>query len=402
MESEVPALRIPPPGFLSEPGLHDVLEALPDARVVGGAVRDALLGQDVHDIDLATPMQPDAVIAALHAAGLKSAPTGLAHGTVTAIAHHRGFEVTTLRCDVATDGRHATVAFTEDWRADAARRDFTINALSLNPDGDVFDYFAGIPDLHAGRVRFVGDATTRIREDYLRILRFFRFHARFGRGEPDAAALAAIAANLGGIARLSVERIWSELRRILAALDPVATVNLMARLGVLPAIIPEGADPARLAAPHAAGAPPDPILRLAALLTGDTARVATRLKLSNAERDRLLALKSGPAPAPTDDDDELRRQLAATPNDVLIGRAWLSGSTDPAWTQLRARLAAISRPVFALEGRDVLALGIPPGPGVGALLRHVRDWWLSQGCRPDAEACRAELARMAGTLSPPP
>ena len=402
MEPDTPALRIEPPGFLAEPALRAVLAALPIARVVGGAVRDALLGLDVHDVDLATPLQPDAVIAALRAAGLKSAPTGLAHGTVTAIAHHRGFEVTTLRRDVATDGRHATVAFTADWREDAARRDFTINALSLTPDGAVFDYFNGIADLRAGRVRFVGDAATRIREDYLRILRFFRFQARYGSGTPDPDALAGVAANLDGLARLSAERVWSELRRILAAPDPTGTVDLMARLGVLAAVLPEGVDPSRLAMLQSSGAPADALLRLAALLAGDPAKVAERLKLSNTERDRLLTLKSAPAPAPADDDDELRRKLAVTAPDILIGRAWLAGTPDSVWTTLRSRLAAMPRPVFALEGRDALALGIPSGPQVGALLRQVRDWWLAQGCRPGTDACRAELQRRAAGLPAPP
>ena len=388
-----------PPAFLADPRLRAVLAALPEARLVGGAVRDALAGREVADIDLATPRPPEAVVRALKEAGIRAVPTGIAHGTITAVVGGKGFEVTTLRRDVETDGRHASVAFTDDWRVDAARRDFTINAMSMAADGAVFDYFGGIADLKAGLVRFVGDPATRIAEDYLRILRFFRFHARYGAGAPDGPALAEIRESVGGLAILSVERVWSELQRILAAPDPVGAVGLMAELGVLAALLPEGADPEGLARLVAADAPADPGLRLAALVTGDAGRLAARLKLSSAERARLLALRGEP-PSPDADDDDLRRALADTPADILIGRAWLCGAGAPEWAGLRARLAAMPRPVFRLEGRDALALGVAPGPAMGGLLRHVRDWWLAGGCRADADACRAELraelARRAG------
>jgi poly(A) polymerase len=385
--SEVPALRLDPsPSFLADPALRAVIAALPEARLVGGAVRDALAGRPVADIDFATPRPPEHVAAALRAAGLKAVPTGIAHGTITAVSGHRGFEVTTLRHDVETDGRHATVAFTDDWRADAARRDFTINAMSMTSRGEVFDYFGGIDDLRAGRVRFVGDPATRIAEDYLRILRFFRFWARYGTGAPDAAAARAIAAGVPGMARLSVERVWSELKRILAAPDTRAAVALMRDLGVLAAVLPDGAEPARLAALVALGAPPDPLLRLAALLDGDAAVLAERLKLSTAERDFLVALRAAPAPPAEASDDDLRRALADAPRAVLIGRAWLAGS-DPG---LRERLAAMPVPVFALRGRDLAAAGVPAGPAMGALLAELRGWWLATGCTGDV---RAELAR---------
>jgi poly(A) polymerase/tRNA nucleotidyltransferase (CCA-adding enzyme) len=393
--SEPPVLTVDPPGFLSDPALRPVLAALPEARVAGGAVRDTLAGRPVADIDLATPRRPAQVVEALTQAGIRAVPTGIEHGTVTAVSGGRGFEVTTLRRDVQTDGRHAVVDFTGDWRADAARRDFTMNALSMTRDGAVFDYFGGIADLCAGVVRFVGDPATRIAEDYLRILRFFRFHARYASGAPDAAAVAAIRAGVPGLARLSAERVWSELVRILAAPDPRAAVALMAELGVLAAVMPEGADPARLARVVAAGAPADPLLRLAALLTGDKAVFAARLRLSTADRDRLTALGSAPLAQPGADDPALRRLLADTDPAILLDRTWLDSGAGPDWTALRARLASIPRPVFPLEGRDVLALGLPPGPGVGALLRAVRAWWLDGGCRADAAACRAELARRA-------
>jgi poly(A) polymerase len=363
--------------------LGQLFAALPQARLVGGCVRDALAGQAVADFDFATPDPPDAVITALTDAGLRAIPTGLDHGTVTALVDGRGFEVTTLRRDVVTDGRHAQVAWTTDWQEDAARRDFTINAMSMSADGALYDYFGGQHDLRDGRVRFVGDAAARVAEDYLRILRFFRFQARYGHGDPDPAALAAITAGVPGIARLSVGRVWSELKRILAAPDPADALSLMARLGVLAAVVPEGADPAR-----GAGLPPDPVLRLAALLTGDPVAFAVRLKLSAAEAERLAALRG---PPPDGDDDDLRRALADTPLEILDGRSWLAGQ-PPA---MRARLAALPRPVFPLEGRDVVALGVPPGPRVGALLRQVRAWWLAGGCLATPADCRAELARLA-------
>ena len=402
--TDAPALRIPPPGFLADPALVRVLDALPEARVVGGAVRDALLGLAVADIDLATPRPPEAVIAALHAAGLRALPTGLAHGTVTALADGRGFEITTLRHDVATDGRHAVVAFTADWRADAARRDFTLNALSLTREGDVFDYFAGLADLHAGHVRFVGDPATRIAEDSLRILRFFRFHARYGRGAPDPVALAAIRAGAAGIDGLSPERVWSELRLLLAAPEPGGAITLMDACGVLSRVLAEGADVRRLARLLGAGAPACPLLRLTALLAGDAALLADRLRLSTAERTRLLALRTGPVPRPEDDDTTLRRLLAATEPEILLGRVWLADDGAPGWAALRIRLAALPRPVFPLAGRDVVALGVAPGPRVGALLGAVRDWWLAGGCLADAAACRAELGaqlRAGGEPAPP-
>ena len=234
-----PVHRIDPlPEFLADDALRDVLAAVPRARMAGGCVRDALLGRQVADIDLATPDPPAVVMAALVAAGLKAVPTGLSHGTVTAVARHRGFEITTLRRDVATDGRHAVVAFTDDWRADAGRRDFTINAMSMTVDGAVFDYFGGLADLAAGRVRFVGVAAERIGEDYLRVLRFFRFFARYGRGAADEAALAAIRAGVAGLGRLSVERVWGEIKRILVGPRPAEILGLMRECGVLGAVLP--------------------------------------------------------------------------------------------------------------------------------------------------------------------
>ena len=398
-----PVLVIPPPGFLSDPALSAVLAALPEARIAGGAVRDTLAQRPLADIDLATPRLPADVVTALNQAGIRVVPTGIAHGTVTAVADGRGFEITTLRRDVRTDGRRAVVAFTDDWRADAARRDFTMNALTMTRDGEVFDYFGGIEDLRRGVVRFVGTPETRIAEDYLRVLRFFRFHARYGSGSPDAAAMAAIRAAVPHLGRLSAERVWSELSRILGAPDPRQAISLMAASGVLAAIIPDGTDPVSLDRVIADGMPADPILRLCALLTGNAASVAERLRLSGEERDRLAALRQAPSARPDMDDASLRRLMADTDPMILRDRTWLDGNDQPEWAVLRTRLAELRRPVFPLEGRDVLALGVAPGPEVGALLRAVRAWWVAGGCCADAAACREELAQrlpvMAGSCA---
>ncbi|HQT80239.1 MAG TPA: CCA tRNA nucleotidyltransferase [Rhodopila sp.] len=376
-----------PARFLNDIALVQVWDALPEARIVGGAVRDALADRPVADIDLATPRGPEAVMQALTAAGLRVVPTGLPHGTVTAVAGGRGFEITTLRRDVHTDGRHAVVAFTADWREDASRRDFTINAMSLTRDGTVFDYFGGAQDLAAGRVRFVGDAATRIQEDYLRILRYFRFFARYGGQEPDAATQAALVGGIPGLRILSIERVWTELRLILATPTPWAAIALMRRLGIWAAVLPEAT-----AGPRP-DLPADPVLRLAALLTGDPLSLAARLKLSNDDRDRLVRLRATPSPRATDDDNALRRLLADHHRADLIGRTWLDDG--PGAALLRERLHALPRPVFPLEGRDVVGLGVAPGPAVGNLLRAVRQWWLDGGCTATRNDCRAELVRRA-------
>jgi poly(A) polymerase/tRNA nucleotidyltransferase (CCA-adding enzyme) len=391
--TEAPARRIVPPALLSDPALSALLDVLPEARIVGGAVRDTLARRTAVDIDLASPVPPRTVTDRLIAAGIKVVPTGLAHGTVTAVLPSGPVEITTLRRDVETDGRHAVVAFTDDWREDAARRDFTINAMSMTRDGAVFDYFGGLDDLRSGRLRFVGDPAARVAEDYLRVLRFFRFFARYGAAEPDAATQAALREAVPRLGSLSAERVWHELTRILAAPDPLAAVALMDRLGVLAAVVPEGTDVAGLERQVRRGAPVDALSRMAALLTGDVLAFAARLKLSLVERDRLLALRSAPLPRPEEDDEALRRLLADTPADVLIDRTWIAGGNDPAWSSLRDRLRACPVPVFPLEGRDLLALGLSPGPRIGELLREVRGWWLDGGCVADAGACRAEARR---------
>ncbi len=380
--------------MINQPGMAALWDALPQARMVGGAVRDMLAGRPVADVDFAVPLSPQEVMARVEAAGLKAVPTGLAHGTVTVVAAGRGFEVTSLRRDVATDGRHAVVEFTDDWKTDASRRDFTINAMSATRDGAVFDYFGGREDLAAGRVRFVGEAARRIAEDYLRILRFFRFFARYGRGVPDAQAVAAIVTLREGVRGLSAERVWSEVKRILQADDPRAVVALMRETAVLELVLP-GADEARLAALVARGAPVDALLRVAALLRGDAGLFARRWRLSGAEQVRLAALMAQNALAPDADDAALCRALADVPGEILIGRSWLGQDERPGWEGLRARIAAMARPVFPVLGRDVVMLGVPPGPGVGAVLDQVRRWWLAGGCVADKRTC---LARVRAAL----
>ncbi|WP_130730416.1 CCA tRNA nucleotidyltransferase [Komagataeibacter xylinus] len=383
--------------------MPDVLEQLgriwtilPDARLVGGAVRDLLRGQAVADIDLACAAPPDVVMAKLKAAGIRVVPTGLAHGTVTAVIDRRPFEITTLRRDEETDGRHATVAWTQDWREDAARRDFTINAMSCDSAGVVHDYFGGQADLAAGRVRFVGDARLRITEDALRILRFFRFQARYGSGRPDPQAIDAMTGLAGLIDRLSVERIWSELRRILTGPEVARTLGQMHDCGVLDHVLPEGYAIPRLEHLLACGAPDEPVLRLAALVVGDGREAARRLKLSRAETGALVRTRGGPVPCPGLDAPAILRLLADHAPCDLIWRAWLRQADqlahpDAGWDALRHQLAHTQPPVFPLNGGDVIGAGCPPGAMVGQVLGQVRHWWLEKGCAPDHAACIARL-----------
>ncbi|MFN6954186.1 MAG: CCA tRNA nucleotidyltransferase [Acetobacteraceae bacterium] len=401
MEPDPPAGRIAPPAWITAGAAAATLAALPGARAVGGAVRDTLAGRPVQDVDVAVPLPPEAVAPLLRNAGLKVFETGLAHGTLTAVKDGVPVEVTSLRRDVLTDGRHAEVEWTTDWREDAARRDFTINAMSLAADGRLWDYFGGREDLAAGRVRFVGDAATRIAEDYLRALRFFRFQARYGRGEPDAAALAAIRDAVPGLSRLSAERVWSEWKRLLEAPDPRGALALMHAAGVLPAVLPEAEWPnARL--DRLAEAPPDPLLRTAALLApgADVPRLAERLRLSGEERDSLAWLavpRDDLLPAP--DDADLRRILArreGVPQADLLREAWLAEARDGApRAGLRARLAATPRPAFPLRGADLIAAGLPPGPDLGRRLALARAAWIEAGCDTPREAL------LALALAPP-
>jgi poly(A) polymerase/tRNA nucleotidyltransferase (CCA-adding enzyme) len=401
MEPDPHAERIAPPAWIARGAAAAALAALPGARAVGGAVRDTLAGRAVQDVDIGVPLPPAEVAPRLASAGLKVFETGLAHGTLTAVKNGERVEVTSLRRDVVTDGRHAEVAWTTDWREDAARRDFTINAMSLAADGRLWDYFGGRADLAAGRVRFVGAAAARIAEDYLRALRFFRFHARYGAGPPDAEALAAIRGAVPGLARLSAERVWSEWKRLLDAPDPRAALALMAGTGVLPAVLPEGEWPnARL--DRLAEAPPDALLRTAALLRrgASVARLAERLRLSGEEREslaRLAIVRDDLSPEP--DDAELRRILArrdGVPLTDLLRETWLAELRDGlSRAALRARLATMPVPAFPLRGADLLAAGLPAGPELGRRLALARAAWIEAGCDTPREAL------LALALAPP-
>ena len=325
--------------WLTELETRAVMQALGEARFVGGAVRNALLGVAVTDIDIAVPVPPEETVKLLEAAGIKAIPTGIDHGTVTAILNGKVFEVTSLRRDIATDGRHAVVAYTRDWSEDAARRDFTINALYAAADGEVFDYNHGIPDLIAGKVRFVGDAKARIAEDYLRILRLFRFHAWYGKGEMDDEALRAAASGKAGLKQLSGERIAKEILRLLECPNPAPVLRVMAASGILSEIVPLPLQWPRLEQMIHCDAdnffPPDAILRLAALLPDDSAAalsVAERLRLSNADRDRLADLADGSAKAlahpPARDIKRLLYEMGAPAFKDRVRMGWAGAPAD--------------------------------------------------------------------------
>ena len=386
-------MRLPDAPWRHGARTRRLLEALGartgDTRFVGGCVRDALLGLEVSDVDLATRLRPEEVIRRAEAAGIKVVPTGLAHGTVTAIVAGRPIEVTTLRRDVSTDGRHATVAYTDDWKEDAARRDFSINALSADPpSGELFDYFGGLDDLQAGRVRFIGDPLTRIAEDHLRILRFFRFHARFGKGALDGEALDACTARANDLMALSRERIAGELSRLLALPDPTPTVRLMIERAILRPVLPEIESADRLAAlveaERAAGIAPDPIRRLASLLPADeeiAADVGARLRLSNKAGARLAAA----ADTQIDEPEQLAYRIGA---DSAVDRILLHGHPD----QRLAALEEWKRPKLPVSGGDLIAMGLKAGPVVARTLQAVEREWAKAGFPADRDAVRT-LAR---------
>ena len=396
--STAPIEHIAPQPWMTEAPTRDVLAALGGAgRFVGGCVRDALLGRPIGDIDIATPLLPEEAMRRLEAAGIKAVPTGIAHGTVTAVAPPRHVEITTLRRDVESFGRHARVAFTDDWAADAARRDFTMNALFLDAGGAVFDPVGGLADVRAGFVRFVGDAATRIREDVLRLLRFYRFHAHYGRGTADADARAACRALAPLLPGLSGERVAAELLKLLAAPDPVPTLRLMQEDGVLAVLLPEARRLERLAALLKLEPSPDALRRLGALVAGDGAALAERLRLSGEQRDRLGALLAPPLALDLAADDKAQRRAlhrlsAALYRDLVLLAAAGSGA-QAAVPRLLALAVAWRDPAFPLKGRDVTALGLPAGPEIGRLLAELEAWWEEGDFRADRRAALQELKR---------
>jgi poly(A) polymerase len=399
-----PVTRLPATEWRTAPGLRRIVAALGAGKVkiVGGAVRDTLLGLPATDIDLATPLLPDEVTKRLEAADIKIIPTGIAHGTVTAIASGAHHEITTLRRDVETDGRRATIAFAYDWREDAARRDFTINALYADPDnGEVDDWFGGIADLRAGCVRFIGDAATRIAEDHLRILRFYRFAARFGQGDLEAGSHAAVIAARQSLKSLSRERIADELLKILALADPRAIIGQMAADGIFEVILPELAPDFAaildrlLANEAAAGVDPAPLRRLSALLPAEPAaaeQVASRLRLSTRQRKRLAAL------AGQRRDLRAARQLAhGIGIDAARDAHLLAG--DPA--SAKAAVSSLEHwdvPLLPVKGGDIIARGVTAGPEVARILRAVEAAWVAEDY-PDAARVAALTDQMIGRSS---
>jgi poly(A) polymerase len=395
--------------WLKRPEAARVFAALSGAdietRAVGGAVRDALLGRAVSEVDLATTAEPDKVMALARKVNLKAIPTGIAHGTVTVVADGVSFEVTTLRRDVETYGRHAKVAFTKDWSEDARRRDFTLNALYAGPDGTVYDPLGGYDDLVAGRVRFIGDAQARITEDYLRILRFFRFNAYYGHGPLEEAGLLACVRERDGLAKLSAERVCAELKRILVAPQAVAAVDALFDYGLLSEILRGAPRLGRLArlinVETALGLGPSAALRLAALavfVAEDAPRLAARFKLSNAEQAILALGADETLDAALPEEDAAKRllyRLGAELFALQVLLTWAArgaSATDPDWQRAYTLPERWQPPEFPLRGPDITALGDFKGPEIGKMLHALEQHWIDNGF---AETRQELLARAA-------
>lgn len=406
---------LPPQPWLEAPETQAVVEALSaegaEVRFIGGCVRDAMLKRPIRDIDIALAEPPVRVIALLNAAGIKSIPTGIEHGTVTAVVNRVHFEITTLRVDVETDGRWAKVAYTDDWALDAARRDFTINALSCAPDGSVFDYFNGLQDLSSGLIRFVGNPRDRIREDRLRLLRFFRFYAYFGQPPPDRRALEACREMAPGLHDLSGERIREEIFRTLMAAEPADVFLLMRSYGVLEHIIPEAGDVSRLRtmswldsrAIRMDSVEPEPVRRLAALMDTNGAgaeAVGERMKMSNQQKSRLVTLVRRPyAVTPEAGGPVIRKALHHLGPNLVRDLALLNWAAElsvtarlpqektQAWIALLEETGAWIPRAFPLRGRDAMDLGIERGPRIGDLLGTVEAWWEEGDYRASREEC---------------
>ncbi|RWE59443.1 MAG: CCA tRNA nucleotidyltransferase [Mesorhizobium sp.] len=392
--------------WLGEKHLQRLLAALADggeeARVAGGAVRNALIGQPVADVDIATTTVPDETMRRAEAAGFKAVPTGIEHGTITIVAGGKPFEVTTLRADVETDGRRAKVSFGRDWKADAERRDFTINALYAEADGTIVDLVGGVADIEARRLRFIGDPEARIREDYLRILRFFRFFAWYGDGRPDAEGLKACARLKEGLGQLSVERVWSELKKLLSAPDPSRALLWMRQASVLTSVLPESekwgidAIQALTRAEKDLGWTPDPLPRLEAIVPPDAARLKTlaerlRFSVSDAGRLRQWALTAPVEPKTT--EAELAKRLYRGDHQGLVDRLRLSLASARGravedndalleaggFSRLLAFAGKWKKPDFPLKGADLTTLGASPGPKLGATLKNLENEWVESG-----------------------
>ncbi len=396
-----PSLELEP--WLKDGALRRVFGALEaeggEARIAGGAVRNALMGEPVNDIDIATTALPDEVLRRAEAAGFKAVPTGIAHGTITVVIESKPFEVTTLRQDVETFGRHATVAFGRDWAVDAQRRDFTMNALSAGADGRVHDPVGGLPDLRARHVRFIGDPSRRIEEDYLRILRFFRFHAAYGRGELDREGLLACIRGREGLDRLSRERVRAELVKLLVAPGVVATLTAMNDSGLLTRVLASVAHLAHLerlvAIEQALALPPAAMRRLgvmAVTIVEDAERLRDRLRLTNSEFDRLISIADDWWRGPPPIQNRARAMLyEAGPENftdhALVGWARSHATVnDPAWATYATLPQRWSVPVFPLRAADFMARGVAKGPALGAALATAEHAWIVAGFPTDPAA----------------
>lgn len=389
-----------------------VMNALVDARFVGGCVRNALLGLKVDDIDIATPLTPEEVSSRVEAQGMRAVATGLEHGTLTIICNSRPFEVTTLRRDVSTDGRRASIAFTKDWAEDAARRDFTINALYADAAGKVFDYQHGLADLKAGRVRFIGDANVRIAEDYLRVLRLFRIHAWYGRGAIDAVALQACQAARGLLSNLSGERIQREMLKLFCAPDPLPALQAMHDGGVLAALVPGSLQLKRFetmcANDKALAWGSDGLLRLGSLILEPAiARsVASRWRLSNEDRDRLTGMHDTQinvsATTPLQEIEKVLYRIGVTTFCDVIRLRWAeqtNGRDEQDWVRLLRLARQWRRPQFPISGTDIMSKGVAHGPEVGRVLRHIEGWWVENGFPDDAGLLAGQVDAAIASLN---
>lgn len=422
-----PTGMLQPQPWMTAPETAAVFEALEagdaEARFVGGCVRDGIAKRPVTDVDIATTSLPEQTVKLLEAAGIKAIPTGIEHGTITAIVGDKSFEITTLRVDVNTDGRHAEVGYTTNWIKDAQRRDFTFNALSATREGDVYDPFNGIADLSHGRVCFIGRPADRIAEDYLRILRYFRFHASHGRPPADRDALQACRNNVERLAELSGERIRDEVMKILSAPNPASTLLLMRGEKVLDQILPEAGEVGRLRtltwlttrAVSMDSVINDPLRNLAGVIPPENGQeaaqnIAHRWRLSNHDAVRLgdMLVPLGLEPdAPESDFRQLLyridaetfrdRVLLAWADDVAIEARLPRARTD-AWIRLLEMADAWQKPVLPLSGEDVMALGVSSGPKVGKLLRSVEAWWIDQGFPDDRERCLGRLREITAEM----
>jgi poly(A) polymerase len=401
-------LRLQRRGWLKDPALQKVLGVLNKrgamTRVAGGAVRNALLGRQVEEVDLATMLRPEEVIRAAEEAGLKVHPTGLDHGTVTVVADGKPFEVTTLRVDVETFGRRARVSFTDDWKADASRRDFTMNALYCDAKGEVHDPLGGYKDLKRGRVRFVGEPKQRIREDFLRILRFFRFNAQYGKGSPDPQGLRQCIALRKHLKSLSGERVRQELWKLLPAQGAARMLKVMNDAGIARLLLGRDGDVNSLkrmaAVDERLKLPPDPLLRLE-LVSGDGRRYREAFKLTNAEMARLNALKHGPAPLPGLREAERRVVLYQLGKQAFLDSVRLGWArskvpaSDKGWRSLLMFGRRAELPRFPVSGEDLKARGMQPGPQLGATLKALEDWWMATGFPADKALVLKRLDAMA-------